>query len=150
MSKLNIIINNQIVQGLKGETILEMARRLDVTIPTLCHDDRLEPFSSCYLCVVEVEGMRGLQPACSTKVTEGMRIYTDNARVHKSRKFALELLVSNHYADCTPPCREECPAGWMSRIYLHDQQRQTQRSRRTDQRDQSAARNLWTGLRAPL
>ncbi len=111
MSKLNIIINNQIVEGIKGETILEMARRLDITIPTLCHDDRLEPFSSCYLCVVEVEGMRGLQPACSTKVTEGMRIHTDNARVHKSRKFALELLVSNHYADCTPPCREECPAG---------------------------------------
>ncbi len=111
MSKLNIIINGKIVQGIKGETILEMARRLDIEIPTLCNDDRLEPFSSCYLCVVEVEGMRGLQPACSTSITEGMRIATDNDRVHKSRKFALELLVSNHYADCAPPCREECPAG---------------------------------------
>ena len=111
MSKLNIIINRKIVQGYKDETILEMARRLDIDIPTLCHDDRLKPFSSCYLCVVEVEGMRGLQPACSTKITEGMRIETANERVNKSRRFALELLVSDHYADCTPPCREECPAG---------------------------------------
>ena len=111
MSKLNIIINGRIVQGLRGESILELTRRLDIHIPTLCHDERLEPFSSCYLCVVEVDGMRGLQPACSTRITEGMRIETDNDRVHKSRKFSLELLVSNHYADCAPPCREECPAG---------------------------------------
>ncbi len=111
MSKLNIIINNKIVQGIRGESILDLARRLNIEIPTLCNDDRLEPFSSCYLCVVEVEGMRGLQPACSTKINEGMRIETDNERVHKSRKFALDLLVSNHYADCAPPCREECPAG---------------------------------------
>ncbi len=111
MSKLNIIINNKIVQGIRGETILELARRLNIEIPTLCNDDRLVPFSSCYLCVVEVEGMRGLQPACSTRITEGMRIETDNKRVHQSRRSALELLVSNHYADCTPPCREECPAG---------------------------------------
>ena len=111
MSKLNIIINGKIVQGIRGESILEMARRLDIEIPTLCHDDRLEPFSSCYLCVVEVEGMRGLQPACSTKISEGMRIETDNDRINRSRRFSLELLASNHYADCAPPCREECPAG---------------------------------------
>ncbi len=111
MSKLNIIINGKIVKGFKGETILGMARRLDIEIPTLCHDDRLATFSSCYLCVVEVDGMRGLQPACSTAITEGMRIATDNERVHRSRRFSLELLVSNHYADCAPPCQEECPAG---------------------------------------
>ncbi len=111
MSKLNIIINGKIVQGLRGESILEMARRLDIQIPTLCHDPRLEPYSSCYLCVVEVEGMRGLQPACSTKIAEGMRIETENNRVQKSRKFALELMASNHYADCVAPCKETCPAG---------------------------------------
>jgi formate dehydrogenase major subunit len=111
MSKLNIIINGKIVRGLRGESILEMSRRLGIEIPTLCHDPRLEPYSSCYLCVVEVEGMRGLQPACSTKITEGMRIETENERVVKSRKFALELMVSNHYADCVAPCKERCPAG---------------------------------------
>ena len=111
MSKLNIIINKKIVQGIKGETILELARRQGIEIPTLCNDERLEPFSACYVCVVEVEGMRGLQPACSTKINEGMRIETENERVKKSRKFALELMASNHYADCVAPCREECPAG---------------------------------------
>lgn len=111
MSKLNIIINRKIVNGLKGESILEMARRLGIEIPTLCHDPRLEPYSSCYLCVVEVEGMRGLQPACSTKIAEGMRIETENERVVKSRKAALDLIVSNHYADCVAPCKETCPAG---------------------------------------
>ena len=111
MSKLNIIINGKIVQGIRGESILEMSRRLGIEIPTLCHDPRLEPYSSCYLCVVEVEGMRGLQPACSTKITEGMRIETENERVKKSRKFALELMASNHYADCVAPCKERCPAG---------------------------------------
>ncbi len=111
MSKLNIILNRQIVTGFKGETILELARRHGIEIPTLCHDDRLEPFSSCYVCVVEVEGMRGLQPACSTRIAEGMRIQTDNEKVKKSRKMALDLLVSNHYADCVAPCQETCPAG---------------------------------------
>ena len=111
MAKLNIILNRRIVVGFPGETILEMARRHGVEIPTLCHDERLEPFSSCYVCVVEVEGMRGLQPACSTKIVEGMRIETENERVVKSRKFALELMAGNHYADCVAPCHEACPAG---------------------------------------
>ena len=111
MAKLNIILNRRIVTGYPGETILEMARRHGVEIPTLCHDERLEPFSSCYVCVVEVEGMRGLQPACSTRIVEGMRIETENERVARSRKYALELLASSHYADCVAPCRETCPAG---------------------------------------
>lgn len=111
MSKLNIILNGSITWGLPGQTILEVCRRQSIDIPTLCNDERLEPFSSCYVCVVEVEGMRGLQPACSTIITEGMRIETENERVKKSRKMALELLASNHYADCIAPCRETCPAG---------------------------------------
>ena len=111
MSKFNIIINGKIVEGSKGESILALSRRHGIEIPTLCHDPRLEPYSSCYLCVVEVDGMRGLQPACSTKIAEGMRIETENDRVKKSRRFALDLLVSNHYADCVAPCKEKCPAG---------------------------------------
>ena len=108
---LNILLNGKIVKGTPGETILELANRNDVYIPTLCHDPRLEPFSSCFVCVVEIEGYRGLQPACSTKVTEGIKIETETPRVHKARKTALDLLVSNHYADCVAPCKETCPAG---------------------------------------
>jgi formate dehydrogenase major subunit len=107
----NIILDGNIVKGIPGETILELAGRQGIHIPTLCHDERLEPFTSCYLCVVEVEGMKGHQPACSTKIAEGMKIITMNEGIRKSRKMALELLLSNHYADCLGPCKQTCPAG---------------------------------------
>lgn len=107
----NIILNGKIIKGNPGETILELARRNNVHIPTLCNDPRLEPFSSCYLCVVEIEGYRILQPACSTKIAEGFKIETENDRIRKARKTALDLLASNHYADCMAPCKSTCPAG---------------------------------------
>ncbi|MEI6885157.1 MAG: molybdopterin-dependent oxidoreductase [Bacteroidota bacterium] len=110
-NSLNIILNGTIVKGYPGETILELANRNGIEIPTLCNDDRLEPFTSCYVCVVEVEGMRGHQPSCSTKIAEGMKIITDNEGIRKSRKMALELMLSNHYADCLGPCKQTCPAG---------------------------------------
>jgi formate dehydrogenase major subunit len=111
IENLNIILNNKIVKGIKGETILELAQRNGIEIPTLCHDPRIEPFSSCYVCVVEIEGFRTLQPSCSTKIVEGMKITTHSDKVNKARKTALELLVSNHYADCMGPCKQTCPAG---------------------------------------
>jgi len=108
---LNVILNGENVKGYKGETILQLSERLGVEIPTLCYDHRLEPYTSCYLCVVEVQGMLGLKPACSTMIDEGMRIDTHNSRVLKARKTALDLLLSNHYADCMGPCQQACPAG---------------------------------------
>ena len=110
-NSLNIILNGNIVKGFSGETILNLAERHGIEIPTLCNDHRLEPFTSCYICVVEVEGMRGHQPSCSTKISEGMKIITDNEGIRKSRKMALELMLSNHYADCIGPCKQTCPAG---------------------------------------
>lgn len=108
---LNVTLNGNIVKGYPGETILELANRHGIEIPTLCNDERLEPFTSCYICVVEVEGMRGHQPSCSTKIAENMKITTDNEGIRKSRKMALELMLSNHYADCLGPCTQTCPAG---------------------------------------
>ena len=99
MDSLNIILNGKNIKGVPGESILQLANRNGIEIPTLCNDQRLEPYSSCYVCVVEVEGLRGLQPSCSTKITEGMKINTDNEKVYLARKTALELLVSNYYAD---------------------------------------------------
>lgn len=116
--KLNIILNGKNVTGYKGETILQLARRNNIDIPTLCNDPRLEPYSSCYVCVVEVSGMKGLQPSCSTKLNEGMIIQTDNERIVKARKTALDLMLSNHYADCIGPCKETCPAGVDVQAYI--------------------------------
>ncbi|MDT8392858.1 MAG: FAD-dependent oxidoreductase [Bacteroidales bacterium] len=109
--KVNVILNGKIVSGIKGETVLQLARRNGIEIPTLCNDPRLEPYTSCYVCVVEVEGLKGLQPSCSTRVSEGMRIETHNEKIAVSRKTALELILSNHYADCIGPCKQTCPAG---------------------------------------
>lgn len=111
METLNIILNGKTITGGAHETILQLAVRNGIDIPTLCHDKRLEPFSSCYVCVVEIEGSRGLQPACSTMITEGMVVSTDNEKVRKARKTALDLMVSNHFADCEAPCKQTCPAG---------------------------------------
>ena len=118
MNEINVIINGKVVKGNKGETILSLAKRNGIEIPSLCNDDRLEPFSSCYICVVEVEGMRGLQPSCSTKIADGMKVETNNNIISKARKTALDLLLSNHYADCIGPCISNCPASVDAQGYI--------------------------------
>ncbi len=80
------------------------------SIPTLCHAPDLKPYGSCFVCVVEVEGRPNLVPSCATVVAPGMKVTTNNERITASRKTALELLMSNHYADCLAPCVLGCPA----------------------------------------
>jgi len=111
MGKINLTINGIAVTANPGQTILDVARENDILIPTLCHDDRLKPFGSCLLCRVEVEGARGNMLACGTQVTEGMVVRTETEAVNDARKMCLELLLSQHYGDCTAPCSMTCPAG---------------------------------------
>ncbi len=109
---MKIKINSKEYTANPGDTILDVVRRYDIdNIPTLCHDPKLPPYGSCYLCVVEVEGLAKLVPSCSSPVTPGMAVHTDNERIKESRRTALELLLSNHYADCLGPCTQTCPAG---------------------------------------
>lgn len=121
---INIKINGQPVTADPNRTILETVHDLKLdSIPTLCYDPKLEPFGSCFLCVVEVAGMSKLVPACATKPWEGMDIRTRSPKVVSARKTCLELLVSNHFAECFGACRLNCPAdidiqGYMSLTYL--------------------------------
>lgn len=108
---MQITIDGKSFDFQKGETILQVAKRNGIEIPTLCNDERLKPYSSCYVCVVEIEGMRGMQPSCSTMANDGLIIKSTNDKVYKARQTALNLLLSNHYADCIAPCKETCPAG---------------------------------------
>ncbi len=108
--KTSITLNGKQIEVEAGSTIRAAAESQGVHIPTFCHDDRLKPFASCFLCVVDVEKARGLVPACSTQVAPGMVIETDNERVTKSRKMALDLMLSDHAGDCIAPCEETCPA----------------------------------------
>ncbi|MDP4192616.1 MAG: FAD-dependent oxidoreductase [Bacteroidota bacterium] len=119
MEQVRIIINGTEVITSCDKTILEVVHenKLD-TIPTLCHDKRLEHFTSCFMCVVEVDGVNKLIPSCSTHVTNGMKISTRSKNVLQARKTALELLMSNHYADCIGPCKNNCPAGVDVQSYI--------------------------------
>ena len=119
MEKVKVTINGTEVETAPGTTILDVVagHNLD-DIPTLCHSPELEPYGSCFVCVVEVKGRVNLVPACSTRIAEGMEITTRNDRITASRRTALELLLSNHYADCVSPCMEGCPAGVDAQGYI--------------------------------
>jgi formate dehydrogenase major subunit len=120
VANVKIQLDDKTYEAQPGETILEVARRngLGERIPTLCHEPGLPPYTSCYVCVVEVKGMAKLMPACSTPVAEGMVVQTQSARVESARKTALELLLSAHPADCIAPCVHGCPAGVDVQRYL--------------------------------
>jgi formate dehydrogenase major subunit len=112
MDKVKLTIDGKQVTARANQTILEVIQENQIAdIPTLCHEPKLPPYGSCYLCVVEVEGVKKLIPSCSSPVADKMVIHTDNPRIHEARKTALELLLSNHYADCLAPCQQTCPAG---------------------------------------
>lgn len=99
---VKLSIDNQEVTVPKGTTILEAAKGLGVEIPTLCHLKELAPDGSCRMCVVEVEGGRrgGLTTACTAHCQEDMVVSTHSEKVADSRRFILDLLLSNHKLEC--------------------------------------------------
>lgn len=105
MSMMNITIDGKTTEVPAGSTILDAAKKLDVTVPTLCYMNLEElkfnnMAASCRVCVVEVEGRRNLAPACATPVMDGMKIKTNTMRVLQARKTVLDLLLSDHPKDC--------------------------------------------------
>ncbi len=115
---ITLSINGKQISSPAGLTILEVARKNGIEIPTLCYDPRYKPYGSCLLCVVEVEGMPKLALSCTTEARDGMVVVTDNEKIFDSRRSALEMLLSNHYADCRGPCYINCPAGVDVQGYL--------------------------------
>jgi predicted molibdopterin-dependent oxidoreductase YjgC len=83
----------------QGETVLEAAQRLDISIPTLCHDPRLDPVGACRSCLVEIEGQRRLQPSCAFKATPNMVVQTRNEQIDRHRTALMSLYMSDHASD---------------------------------------------------
>ena len=83
-----------------GSTIMRAARESGVDIPKLCATDSLEPFGSCRLCLVEIEGHKGFPASCTTKVEPGMQIRTQTDALAKLRRNVMELYISDHPLDC--------------------------------------------------
>jgi NADP-reducing hydrogenase subunit HndD len=99
--KVNLKINSIGISVDEGTTILDAARKLNFSIPTLCAHDDLCVAGNCRVCVVEQKGARLLPAACATPVSEGMEILTNSMKVRQARKHIIELLLSEHNADCT-------------------------------------------------
>ncbi len=106
------VIDGNEVDFCDGETVLEAAARIDIDIPTICHDPRVTPAGACRMCLVEVEGSRLMQPACAFKTAPGMVVRTQTPRVERNRKFILSL----HLAD-TPQDRAVAEDNSPSRLF---------------------------------
>jgi formate dehydrogenase major subunit len=83
-----------------GTSVMAAAMKAGTAIPKLCATDMLEPFGSCRMCLVEIEGRRGTPASCTTLVEAGMVVKTQSDNLHKLRKGVMELYISDHPLDC--------------------------------------------------
>lgn len=96
---VSLTIDGKKVDVPEGTTVLKAAQGAGIDIPTLCDHPSLIPYGGCRLCLVEVEGMRTLQPSCTMPVSNNMVVHTNTEKVSEARKFVLTLLFSerNHF-----------------------------------------------------
>src|SRR5512144_2163004 len=122
---IHLTIDGRPVAVEPGTTILAAARKLKISIPTLCHVEGFEAAASCFICAVQIEGRPSFWPSCALAAAEGMVVTPQSDQVRAVRKTALELLLSDHVGDCIGPCRTGCPArldipNFISRIAAGD------------------------------
>lgn len=98
--KVKLTIDGLEVVADSNQTILEVAKKAKIDIPTLCFLKGINEPASCRICVVEIEGLKKLMTSCTTKVREGMVVKTNSSRVINARKKVMELLLSNHNKNC--------------------------------------------------
>jgi len=84
----------------KGTSLMRAAVDAGVQIPKLCATDSLEPFGSCRLCLVEIDGRKGYPASCTTPVEAGMNVHTQTPKLQELRKGVMELYISDHPLDC--------------------------------------------------
>ncbi len=100
LKRVNLTINGKAVEADSDWTVLDAARSAGFHIPTLCNHEDLLPYGACRLCVVQIEGMRGMPPSCLIKVEDGMVVQTDTEEVRAVRKVVAEMLLADHPDDC--------------------------------------------------
>ena len=94
-------INDRELKAAPGTTILEAAEKAGIPIPHLCYLKEINEIAACRMCMVEIEDMERLAPACNTEVKEGMVVHTNTPRVRQARKTNLRLILSQHNSNCT-------------------------------------------------
>jgi bidirectional [NiFe] hydrogenase diaphorase subunit len=100
MAVKTLTIDDKLVSAREDQTLLEAAREAGIDIPTLCHLDGISDVGACRLCLVEIAGSNKLQPACVTKVAEGMEVTTDSERLRAYRRMIVELLFAERNHVC--------------------------------------------------
>src|SRR5689334_6026253 len=107
---VTVTIDGREVQAKKGELLIKVAQEHGTYVPRFCYHERMKPVGMCRMCLVEVEGMRGLQISCATVVADGMVVHTQSDAARQAQDGVLELLLINHPLDC-PVCDRggECP-----------------------------------------
>lgn len=111
MNELTLTINGRTVKAAADMSILQAATSAGITIPTLCFNKTLESTGSCWMCIIEIKGKNRFVPACSTAISDGMVIETENRELHDMRRQSLERIIEQHCGDCMGPCEISCPAG---------------------------------------
>src|SRR5690606_39535377 len=106
---VTLTIDGETVTVPEGTSVLRAAAEAGINIPKLCATDSQEPFGSCRLCLVEIEGAKGLPASCTTEVREGMVVTTQSKRLADVRRNVMELYISDHPLDClTCPTNGDC------------------------------------------
>jgi formate dehydrogenase major subunit len=104
-AQLTLEIDGRPVTVAAGTSLLRAAGIAGVAVPKLCATDSLDPFGSCRLCLVEIEGRKGFPASCTTPAEAGMKVRTQSAKLAQLRRNVMELYVSDHPLDC-----QDCPA----------------------------------------
>ena len=97
---VSLTIDGNRVDVPAGTSIMRAAGENGCSIPKLCATDSLEPFGSCRMCLVEIDGRRGTPASCTTPVEEGMVVRTQTAKLGKLRRNVMELYISDHPLEC--------------------------------------------------
>ena len=106
---VSLIIDGREVQAPEGTSVMRAAALAGLKIPKLCATEHLEAFGPCRLCLVQIDGMKGLPASCTTPVAQGMRVSTQNRQIADVRRGVMELYISDHPLDClTCPANGHC------------------------------------------
>jgi NADH-quinone oxidoreductase subunit G len=109
--KVTVTIDGKEVTSYRGRLLIDVAEELDIFVPRFCYHPGMEPVAACRMCLVEIEGSkRPLEPACTTRIDDGMVVHTDSKIAVDAQESVLEMLLINHPLDC-PICDRggECP-----------------------------------------
>ncbi len=98
--QVTLMIDDREITVPEGTSIMRASIMAGINVPKLCATDSLEPFGSCRLCVVEIEGRRGYPASCTTPVAEGLRVHTQTPKLADIRRGTMELYISDHPLDC--------------------------------------------------